>query len=106
MAKSKSKSWPEIGSLRQRDEEGSKPYLVIHPSIKILVGSFNKDTKEYEDFTELDMGDYRTVKCVNPLAGIDALLDGGYIDEEEHEKKVNMVEEKNVVYKLTVPPSE
>lgn len=98
----KKKSWPELGTLRKK--EGEKPYLVIHPSVKISIGTYNKDTKEYEDFEELDMGDYRTVKCVDPRPGLDGLLDGGHIDEDEHEERLEFLEEKNIRYKLTVPP--
>ncbi len=102
----KKKSWPEVGTLRQKNEDGSKPYLVIHPSIKILVGSYDKDSESYDNFEEIDLGDYRTVKCIDPMPGLDALLEKGYIDEAEHEKRVETIDNKNVMFKLTVPPSE
>ncbi|PCI45920.1 MAG: hypothetical protein COB41_00590 [Proteobacteria bacterium] len=102
----KSKSWPELGTLRQKNEDGSKPYLHIHPSVRILIGSYNSDTESYDNYEELDLGDYRTVKCVDPLSGLDALLEKGYIDEAEHEKRVTVVEDKNIMFKLTVPPSD
>lgn len=102
--KSNKKSWTDIGTVRQA--EGKNPYLVISPGVKILVGKYNKDTEEYENFEEVDLGQYSTVKCVDPLPGLDALLEGQYIDEDEHETRLQRIEDKNIRYKLTIPPLE
>ena len=100
----KKPSWAEIGTMRQA--EGKKPYLVINPGVKILVGRYNKDSEEYANFEEVDLGDFRTVQCVDPLPALDALLDGDYISEDEHESRLTFLEEKNVRYKLSIPPVE
>lgn len=100
----KNKKWNDLGTLRKKDDKN--PYIVLDKSVKILVGEYNKDTGEYENFKEVDLGEYRTIQCTDPLSGVDALLDKGYIDEAEHAKRVEMVEEKKIMYKVTVPPAE
>lgn len=100
----KKAKWTDLGTLRKK--EGKNPYLVLDKSVKILVGTYNKDTEEYDNFKEVDLGEYRTLQCTDPIKGIDALLDGGHIDEKEHETRTNMIEDKNIMYKVTVPPAD
>lgn len=80
--------------------------MVINPGVKILVGKYDKELEDYDNFKEIELSEFRTVQCVDPQPGIDALLDGGHITEEEHETKLDFLEEKNVRYKLTIPPLE
>lgn len=109
MKKTENKSkWNDIGTLRfRKTEDGTKvPYLVLDKGVKLLVGTFDKTSGEHKDFQEVDLGQYRTVKCMSATAGLDALLAKGFIDEAEHAKRLEQIETKSIGYKLSIPPSE
>jgi len=96
------KKWSDLGTLRKK--EGGKAYLVIGNNVKILVGTYNKESDSVEDYEEVDLGEYRTVALTDPFAGIDGLLSKGYIDEKEANSRIEKIKDKNVKYKVTVPP--
>lgn len=82
------------------------PYLVLNGNVKISVGKWNNDKKAVENFEEVDLGQYRTVKCTDPYAGLDALLEGDHINEDEHADRVEFIKDKNIRFNLAVPPVE
>lgn len=107
-----SKKFTDVGELRQRNVKneageviGKKSYLVVDSNIKILKGRFNSETKTVGDYQEVDLGQYRTIELLDPKSGIDGLLAKDYITEEEHQKRMTRLEEKNVKYKLSIPPT-
>lgn len=101
---SKSKTWPELGTIRKN--KNNKSYIVFGQNVKILVGKYNKETKGYDDYQELDLGEYRTAQLADPRVGLDALLDGQHITETEHSARLSRLDENQVRYKIVVPPSE
>lgn len=81
-------------------------YLVLHPSVKILVGKgFNAETKTYDDYVEVDLGEYRTVNVQNPLESLDRLKASKHIDDAEYADKLTQIEQKNIKYNLVIPPA-
>lgn len=97
MAKNKTK-WVDIGTLR-KNEKGTS-YIVLDKNVELLVKS-----KENPDGVILDLGQYRQVKLVDPTSGLDSLLENGHIDQEKFDKQHAFLKEKNVRYKLSVPPT-
>jgi len=89
--------WSELGTVRQRvNKDGKKiNYLVLNKNVSISL-----------DGEEVNLGEYRTVSFVDPMAGLQSLLDGGHIDEAEFDKRLAFNEEKGVKYRLTIPPVE
>ena len=104
MSKNKKAPWTDIGTLRKNRE--GKVYLVLDPSVKILVGKYDKSSKDFVNHEEVDLGKYRKVVCTNPETGVNALLDGQHITEDEHQNKLEFIKEKGIRYKLTIPPVE
>jgi hypothetical protein len=104
MSKKQKDKWVDIGTLRKNSE--GKVYLVLDPSVKLLVGKYDKSEKGFTDFEEVNLGKYRKVVCANPESGINALLDGQHISEDEHQNRLEFIKEKGIRYKLTVPPVE
>jgi|CXWL01.1.fsa_nt_gi hypothetical protein len=94
-ASSAKAKWSELGTVRQRlSKDGKKVnYLVLNKNVTILV-----------EGEEVDLGTFRTVSFMDPQAGLDSLLSGGHIDQDEYDKRISFNEEKGVKYRLTVPP--
>lgn len=92
-------NWFNLGTLRSKEVETQdgdtvrKSWIVLDKNVTILV-----------DGEEVNLGDYRTVKLIDPRPGLDSALENGSIDEGKHKELVNGYDERNVVYKLTVPP--
>lgn len=87
--------WAELGTLRERtnDKGDTSTYIVLNKNVQILV-----------DGEEVDLGEYRTVKLIDPRKGLETARDNGKIDDETYEERLNALDERNVVFKLTVPP--
>lgn len=92
MAKTTKKpSWPELGTLRKN--KSGKSYIVLNKDVEITVNG-----------QKVDLGKFRSVQLVDPTAGVDALLEGGYITEKDHAERLSAIEERSIKYKLVVPP--
>ena len=86
--------WTKIGALKRKSQD--KPsYIVVDKSVEIIVGG-----------QKLDLGKYRTIKLIDPVARLDKMLQSGSIDQETHQERVKQLEQYSVLYELTVPPSE
>lgn len=70
--------------------------LVFEQGVKILVGRWDNDKKDYVDFKEVPMDKYRSAEVVEPGKLLQGLLEKGYIDEAEFEKRQQKIEEKNI----------
>jgi hypothetical protein len=88
--------WAELGTVRQRiNKDGKKVnYLVLNKNVSISL-----------DGESVDLGTFRTVSFIDPMSGLDSLLSGGHIDQDEYDKRVSFNEEKGVKYRLTIPPA-
>lgn len=86
--------WYDLGTLRKPKDKDKNSYIVLDKNVEILVGG-----------KPVDLGDYRTIRLMDPFASLDSLLEGGHIDEPEHQKRTDALTERNVKYKLTVPPA-
>ena len=93
MAKKTKQAWAELGAVRKNGDKTS--YIVLNKDVEILVKG-----------EKVDLGKYRTVKLMDPKTSLDGLLSKGHIDEAEHSKRLGELQERNVKFKLVVPPSE
>ncbi len=95
MSKATKAKWAELGTIRVRtNKEGKKvSYMVLNKNVALTV-----------DGESVDLGEYRTVSFVDPMSGLDSLLEGGHIDQEEYDKRVAFNEEKGIKYRATIPP--
>lgn len=89
--KTKSKSWPRIGTLRKGDN-GS--YIKLEPNVQIFV-----------DGVEIPMNDKKTVRLEDPRQKVAGLFERGFISEAEKDKRLEKLEEHAWLrYELVVPP--
>lgn len=89
--KTKSKSWPKIGTLRKGD---SGSYIKLEENVKIFV-----------DGVEVPMNAKRTVRLENPRDKVKGLYDRGFITEAEHDKRLEILSVNEwLKYELIVPP--
>ena len=100
----KRKPWPEIGTLRQK--EGGKPYFILNKGVKIVIGEYNKETREYDNYKELDLGQYRKVTATDPMPRLEGLLKYNHITESDFEKETERLTQYGIRYNMAVPPSE
>lgn len=83
-------TWFELGTFREKDE---RVYIVLNKNVEVLV-----------DGEKVDLGEYRTVKLIDPRKGLETARDNGKISDETFEERLAGFDERNIVYKLTVPP--
>lgn len=104
-AKSKAKGsnntggkWTRLGTLRKRLTNAGveSPYIVLNKNYMIV---------ERETGTEVDLGQYMQIKLINPVKGLESMKANGIISEEDFDKQMAFIEEKNVKFELTVPPN-
>lgn len=88
--KATSGTWAELGTLREKED---RTYIVLNKNVEVLV-----------DGERVDLGEYRTVKLIDPRKGLETMRDNGRIDDQTYEERISALDERNVVYKLTVPP--
>jgi hypothetical protein len=88
----KSGNWVDLGSIRE-SEDGEKQFVVLNKNVTVLV-----------DGEEVDLGQYRTVKLIDPRKGLETSLQNERINQEKYEQQMNYINEKRVIFKLTVPP--
>jgi hypothetical protein len=90
-AKTKSKGWPKIGTLR-KGESGS--YIKLEEGVEITVNGF-----------KVEMNDKRTVRLEDPRKKVEGLHERGFIDEAEKDKRLEKLTELSwLKYELIVPP--
>lgn len=103
-AKSKAKGsnsgggkWTRLGTLRKRLTNAGveSPYIVLNKNYMIV---------ERESGNEVDLGQYMQIKLINPVKGLESMKANGIISEEDFDKQMAFIEEKNVKFELTVPP--
>lgn len=89
--------WTRLGTLRKRTNAAGVeiPYIVINKNIKLV---------DRESGNEINLGKYLQVNLVNPEKGLDALKNGGFIDEAKYEEQLQFIADKNIKFELTVPP--
>lgn len=94
-AQKASAKWAELGTVRTRTNKDGKKisYMVLNKDVSLTVNG-----------EAVDLGDYRMVSFVDPMTGLDSLLEGGHIDEDEYAKRVAFNKEKGIKYRATIPP--
>lgn len=98
-----------IGELRFKEkEDGSRvPRIVLDDGIILLKGRWDSEQSKFVDHQQLDVGKFKTLQCVKPEAGLDALLASGKISKTEYDKRMERLEQNNVGYKVVFfPPQE
>lgn len=88
------KKWNKIGAVKRKSDD-KPPYVVIDKNVEIRV-----------DGVKLELGKYRTVKLINPSDRLEKMLENGSIDQATYEERLKQIQDNNVVYELTLPPSE
>ena len=83
--------WFDLGTLRKN--EAGKSYIVLDKNVEISVGG-----------KTLDLGDYRTLRLTDPYSSLDGLLESGHITEDEHAQRKDAMQQRNVKFKVTLPP--
>lgn len=90
-AKTKSKAWPKIGTLRRGD---SGSYIKLEANVKITV-----------DGVEVPLNEKRTVRLEDPRKKVEGLFERGIITEAEHDKRLETLAANEwLKYELIVPP--
>jgi len=102
MAKKKRTNIGTIRVLKGISKKTNEPYSITKfqfaPNVKILVGTYNKDTRKVENYQEVDLSEYSGSANVQDSAdSLNNLLKLGYIDESEHQKRSSLNEEKGIV---------
>lgn len=88
--------WVDLGSVRERKGKDGQDisYLVIDKDVEIFVGG-----------EKVDLGEFRTVKLIDPRQGLETALSNGKIDEEKYNERLETLNNKNILFKMTVPPA-
>ena len=89
--------WFTIGTFRERenDEGEVNSYLVINKNVDIFVNG-----------EEVDLGEYRVVKLFDAQTSAQKLMEGGHIDENELNDRLQFIDDKGIVFNLTIPPTD
>ena len=87
----KNKGWPKVGTLRKGDYGH---YIVLEKNVDIMV-----------DGKKLELNEKRTVRLDDPRKKVEMLLEKGFIDEGEAEKRMDTLNANAwLKYELIVPP--
>lgn len=91
--------WTKLGTLRSRKTKsgGDQRYIVLDKNYEIV----DKKTGE-----KVDLGQYNQIKMFKSEEGLKASFERGNIDEEKFNKDMNFIQEKGVLYDLTVVQEE
>jgi hypothetical protein len=89
--KSKSKSWPKVGTLR-RGDTGS--YIKLEEGVEI-----------YMNGEKIPLNQKRTIRLEDPKQKVENLFERGIITEAEHDKRLETLANNEWLrYELIVPP--
>lgn len=93
------KSWAKLGTIRKRKTKSGadQSYIILDKQYKVI------DTKTGK---EVDLGEYRQIKLIKPQLGLNTRLERGSISQEDFNKQISFIEEKGVIYELSVPPND
>ena len=87
----KSKStFTRVGTLRRKDEKSSS-YLVLNKNVEVL-----------DDGKPVDLGQFRTVKLIDPLKGLETMLNNGTLKQDEYDERVEALSTRGVMYDMVV----
>ncbi len=90
--KTKSKSWPKVGTLRKGD---SGSYIKLEEGVEI-----------YLNGEKLSMNEKRTVRLENPRDKVKGLFERGFITEAEHDKRLESLANNDwLKYELILSPA-
>lgn len=84
-------SWYELGTVRNNAK--NNPYIVLNKNVDVFVNG-----------EKVDLGEFRTVKLVDPRLGLETLLSNGKIDESTYNERLEIIDDKRIEYKVTVAP--
>lgn len=91
-----SKKWFTLGTLRGAyNDDDRPPYIVLDKNVEILVNG-----------EKVELSKYRVVRLYDSRKSAEMLFEKDKIDKEEYEKKLDIIENKNIDFNLVVPPSE
>lgn len=95
----KKTAWANLGTLRQRQTKAGEKqsYIILSKDFEI------RNTKTGET---VNLGEYRQVKLMSPEKGLNTRLSNGSISEEDFQKQIDFIKEKNIKFELVVPPPE
>lgn len=86
-------SWTNIGSFRVA-KNGKRKFVI------------NKDVQILYKGNQVDLGEFRTAACRDSLESVQGLLERGIITQEEAEKKMEYINEKQIKFDVVIPPAD
>src|SRR5271169_3130617 len=89
--KTKSKSWPVVGTIRRGD---SGSYIKLNPNVEILI-----------DGVKVNLNDKKTLRLDDPRKKVEGLHERGFITEAEKDKRLEKLAEMEWLrFEISAPP--